>query len=223
MSKPRILVTVLCGTERQNWINPQLTVNLMRMSRDPRFEICYGPQLDMRPWESARNMTIIAARQVNANYLLSFDNDNFVPGDGNPLDVIANARPEMDVIALTYGVSGRPDGFKLFPDPKGRGAICGPFREVEEIAGGVLIVHNTVWQRIPKGPWFRWQHADNEALTPGPGCCGEDVYFARLCRQRGLRVWTHLQMLAGHYRTTDLTGMVGTFAQLTERAKGAAR
>ena len=210
-AKSKILLAVLTGVERQNWINPDLTLTIIKMVRDPRFEVAFFPVTDIRPWECARNKTIQAARQIGAEWLISFDNDNFVEGNGNPLDIIASAGPEQHVIGLTYGVSKGDRSFELFPCASG--ATDGAFRETESVAGGVLMVRNTVWQNIPRGPWFRWQHADNELLELDASTCGEDVYFCRLVRQHGMRVWTHEQM-AGHYRSVDLTGMVCSLDQI---------
>lgn len=211
--KPKILVSFLTGVERTNWVNPDLTLNLINMSKDQRFDVNFFPVRDCRPWESARNMTIIAARQINADWLVSFDNDTFIP-QGNVLDVLAAAGKNQDVIGLAYGVGADSGQYRLFPTVN-HGKTDGVFREEETVGGGVLMVRNTTWQKIPKGPWFRWQHADNEALAPGPGVCGEDNYFCRLVRQHGLQVWSHREMLAGHYRTTDLTGMISHLAQLS--------
>jgi len=230
MSKPKVLVCVLTGIERHNWISPDLSLNLFQMFRDPRFDVSYFPVRDCRPWEGARNMTICAARQMNADVLLSIDNDNWFPGPdgkpGNPLDIIAAAGPNQDVIGLSYGVGAEGSKYSLFPPSRG-GAGASPFREVPEVAGGLLFVRNTVWQKIPRGPWFRWVHADNELLSPDKGSLGEDVYFCRLARQHGLKVWTH-QRTAAHYRTTDITRLaekVSEPSNWTEAVfmKGAAR
>ena len=87
MSKPKVLVCILTGVERQNWINPDLSMNLVQMARDSRFDVDYFPVRDFRPYEAARNTTIHTARQLNADFLISFDNDNFVTRC-NPLDIM---------------------------------------------------------------------------------------------------------------------------------------
>src|SRR5437870_3805544 len=97
--RPKILVCVLCGTERQNWLNPILAMNLLTMARDSRFDVAFQPVTDYRPWEFARNQTIHLARSMSADWLISFDNDNFTYT--NPLDVITAAGADRDVIGLT--------------------------------------------------------------------------------------------------------------------------
>lgn len=217
-SKPqKVLVCVLTGVERHNWINPDLSMNLIRMVRDPRFDVNYYPVHDARPWETARNMTIVAARQINAEWLISFDNDNFVPGNFNPLDIIAAAGEDKHVIGLPYGMGADSGQYGIFPGPN-HGAKDGPFQqEAEFVGGGVLMVRNTVWQKIKKGPWFRWQHAESETLAPVQGVSkSEEAYFCHLVRQHGFKVWTH-ERLAGHYRTGDITGLAYTMSQIGRR------
>lgn len=214
MSKPKVLVCVLCGIERQNWINPQLSLALFKLARDTRFDLSYGMQMDMRPWETARNMTIHAARSMKVDWLISFDNDNFP--FGNVLDIIKQAGPDQHVIGLRYGAGCLPR-YMIVPALSNRPMNGQPFREVKEVGGGVLMIHRTVWEKIPTGPWFRWAHDSNELLYPGPGTFGEDYYFCHLVREHGMHVWTHEQELAGHYRTTDLTGLVFNLSQLTPR------
>lgn len=234
MSKPKVMLAILTGIERQQWCNAELLRNVFNMAKDPRFDVVLYPVSDVRPWDAARNLTIVAARQANADWLLSVDNDNFYYAHPHtPLDIIAEAGGDQRIIGLTYatgtGTSQNGDAYRIFP------TICagaGPFREVESVGGGTLIIHKTVWEKIP-GPWFLSQHADSETLLPGRCTCGspedgphrahsardisacpEDIYFCRRAGQHGFKVWTHTQRLAGHYRTTDITQMMCVLSQL---------
>ncbi len=229
MSKPKVLVCILTGIERQNWICADLSINLVQMARDSRFTVNYFPVRDARPWDTARNITVRMARELNVDWILSFDNDNFM--QCNPLDIIAAAGKDKHVIGVDYGggscagIITQNDGrhgyamFSHMSPPVPNGAIDGPFKEVNHVPGGVLMIRNTVWQQIP-GPWFVWVRGDGELLLDNS--CHEDIYFCNLVRQHGFKVWKY-QQPAGHYRTTDITGMVCTLAQLTEQAKGAQR
>lgn len=207
--KPKVLVCVLTGSERQQWPAPELALMLFNMGHDPRFDVQIANVKDAHPVEVARNHTIKLARDRGFDWLVSLDNDNFMPV-GTPLDIIAAAGPQQQsVIGLTYAVKSSESACNLYPPPECGGKIEGLFQEVSAVGGGVLIVHRRVWEKIPRGPWFRWQHgADTETLDKSNGGCGEDVYFCNLVRQRGLRVWTHRELLAGHYRTTNVTAMV---------------
>ena len=37
--KPKVLVCVLCSSERTGWINPSLCLSLIALQQDPRFQI----------------------------------------------------------------------------------------------------------------------------------------------------------------------------------------
>lgn len=220
MSKPKVLVCILTGVERQNWINPDLSMNLVQMARDSRFDVDYFPVRDFRPYEAARNTTIHTARQLNADFLISFDNDNFTRC--NPLDIVAEAGADKDIIGLSSGLGADGGGvrYRMYP-PDSHGTKSGKFREEPQLCSGVLIIRNRVWKTISRGPWFRWKHAENsELLTPEAGSRAEIEYFCDLARSHGFKLWNYEQA-AGHYRTTDITGMVCTLAQLTEQAKAA--
>lgn len=98
-NKPKVLLAILTGIERHNWVNPELSANLFNMAKDPRFDVVYYPVCDARPWEAARNLTILAAKQTNADWLLSMDNDGFYPNRPHtPLDIIAQAGEKQRVI-----------------------------------------------------------------------------------------------------------------------------
>jgi hypothetical protein len=197
--KPKVLITLLTGTERQHWINPELALVVFHMGRDPRFSVEVATVKNAMPHDVARNHTIKLARDHGFDWLCSFDNDNFLT-TGTPLDIIAEAGNRR-VIGLTYG---HADG-QLLPSPNNGGRLEGNFREVPWTGGGGLLVHRAVWEKIPRGPWFVWERGeDTETGDRGTHGCGEDVYFCRLVQKQGFKVWTHRQ-LAGHYRTTDMT------------------
>jgi hypothetical protein len=218
MSKPKVLVCVLTGPERTDWLNPSLVMNLLTLAKDPRADV-YFHMVATRPFDAARNVAVDVARRVDADWLISFDNDNFLLG--NPLDVLLNAGPERRVVGLTYGVKTAEGSYGLFPNilPNPNGE---QFQEVQAVAGGALMIHKSVWQKIKKGPWFRWMYPENELLAHMPGDDtghGEDVFFSRLVRRHGFKVWTHISHLAGHMKTTDVTRMANTLAQLAAPPK----
>jgi len=212
--KPKVLCCLLCGTERQHWINPDLTMMLFRMAKDPRFDVEVATVKDAVPYEVARNHTIQIARDHGFEWLVSFDNDNFMP-TATPLDVITVAGPQHRVIGLTYGVPTEGKLYNFYPPLQYRSEADGAFQEVPQVPGGVLIVNRQVWDKIPRGPWFRWYCGENkETLDRGKGAYGEDTYFCNLVKQHGFKLWTPRQAMAGHYRTTDLTGMVCALSQM---------
>jgi hypothetical protein len=210
----RILVCILTGTERGQWPCPELVEMLFRMARDQRYQVELAT-IKARPVEVARNVALATARDHGFDWCVQLDNDNFMPV-GTPLDVIASAGPEQHIIGLSYCIIPHGGQFALYP---ALAPASGMFREVEAVGGGVLMIRSTVWQKIPP-PWFRWVHGENtETLDRGTGGCGEDVYFCQRAREYGFRVFTHTQLLAGHWRTCDITAVTVTMANVSEQAR----
>jgi len=187
-------------------------VSIAAMMKDPRFEVAFQPVCDYRPFEYARNRTIDIARSMAADWLISFDNDNFL--EVNPLDIIAAAGDGKDVIGVRCGVGQAPDCAYFIPNENhgAHGVRDGSFREEEYLGGSVLMIRCTVWQKIPIGPWFRWQPGNNELLAPGEGGHDEVTGFCRLVRKHGFRVWAYLDAMAGHLKTCDLTKVIAALA-----------
>jgi hypothetical protein len=219
MSKPKVLVCLLTGTERSDWINPELVYTLIAMSHDPRFHVEITAVKGARPFDMARNQTVKFAREKKVDWLVSLDNDNWTKGF-TPLDIIAAAGPRQHVIGLRYGTA-QDGGYGMFPSSNPNPVTDGPFEEVQSVAGGVLMVNRAVWEKISRGPWFKWQHGKNETLdNSNGGGYGEDLAFCHLVRSHGFKVWTHSQAPAGHYKTIDATGMVHTLALLAQGSAG---
>ena len=82
----------------------------------------------------------------------------------------------------------------------------GPFLEAESVAGGVLMVLKERGGSVPTGIGSAGS-AGGINYSPGDEACGEEVYFCRLARQHGFKIWTQAQQFAGHFRTTDETAM----------------
>lgn len=199
-NKPKVQVCVLTGGERQNWINPRLTGTLIAMSHDTRFATYIQMISDLRSFDTARNHCIAAARKNNADVCIQLDND--IAPAISPLDVLNEAREDMAVVGLSYGVFS-PDGTQIAT--RGESAQRGNFIEAEVVGGGCLIIRSAIWKKIP-GPWFRWLPNQDEYLTPGP-TSAEDYNFCRYVRKHGFSVYTH-KVPAAHYRTVDLTYLV---------------
>lgn len=192
--KPRVLICVLCGPERTDWINPFLHTAILRMCQDTRFELFFEPICGLRPWERARNAAFEKANALNPDWCVQFDND--VVPYGNPLDVIAAARDNQRVIGLTYGALIRSE-YRPTNSYEGRTE----FLEVDYVAGGALMVHSSVWNKLHP-PYFAMHIELSEERS-----YGEDIFFCKQARKAGFKVWTHRQMV-GHLKTVDLTRMI---------------
>jgi hypothetical protein len=219
--KLKVLVCVLTSTERQGWLCPEIGQNLFAMAKDTRFQVELATIKDAIPHDFARNSALALARDHAFDWCVQIDNDNFLPA-GTPLDVIASAGPEQPVVGLTAGIRVNSAECALYPR-EGLGQRSGPFTECEYVGGALLMIHKTVWQKIPRGPWFLWQRGDNELADANcDDGVSEDVYFSRLVRQHGMRVWTH-NVLAGHYKTCDATAFAFREQQRAQQAHAVPR
>lgn len=200
MEKPRVLICVLTGAERHQWVNPRLSMTLVNMTHDPRFQVQLD-WVDAKPVAHARNLCMSKARSLKSDWVVMVDND-IAPVD--PLTVLAQAQEHsLDIVGLTAGVS--IDGKLRFATAL-NDQREGNFLGVDLIGAGCLMVRSSVWSKIRKGPWFKWESGDDELLS-AEGGHGEDVHFCNLARAAGFRLWTHTQ-LAGHLHTVDLTTLI---------------
>jgi hypothetical protein len=191
------MITILCGQERTDWINPKLMQTLFQMQRDKRFECCLFPVQDVRPFELARNVSVEAARKANVDWLVSFDNDNFMYGYNTPLDALAIAK-DRRVISFPCGLLMEGQVHML--------EHRNEFTEVRFIGTGIVAIHRTVWEKIP-AQWFKWVAPEFETVLETGDLrsgCGESVFFQRRAQEHGFKLWA-APFLCGHYKTVDLT------------------
>src|SRR5947207_6523313 len=78
-------------------------MSFLAMQQDSRFDVDIRFIWDHRPYAFARNTALAAGRDSNVDWLVSCDNDGFTPGF-TPLDIIASAGPNQNVISLRCGV-----------------------------------------------------------------------------------------------------------------------
>jgi len=195
--KKKIVVCVLCSTERGGWINPSLFRSLLQLQQDARFEFEFEMVCDVAPVATARNTAIVRARAHGADVCVMLDNDMVLPA--NFADILHDAvTTQKDVVSLGAGV-WLEEGPRIIPGDNG--PQDGQFRQTGCAGGGVLIISSKVWHVIERGPWFRWLTNDDEV---GSRRLGEDYYFCELVHAHGMTVWTH-QRVAGHLKTSDAT------------------
>jgi hypothetical protein len=196
----RILVQVLCGSERHQWINPRLSSTLVKMALDLRFGVQLQWAHDVRPVAYARNLAVDNARNGGFDWLVMVDNDT-VPMC-NPLDLIATAPDDVHIIGLAAGISVNGACKWNFSTPATPEQVAG-LQQVNEIGAGCLMLRSKVWETIP-APWFRWENGSDELCSPAGGA-GEDIAFCRKAREHNFKLWTHSMHAAGHFHTVDLT------------------
>jgi glycosyltransferase involved in cell wall biosynthesis len=194
MKRPTVVISVLCGSERTQWINPKLAACLLAAAADQRYRVVIDFVQDLRPWDFARNTAMDAARKLEADWNMMLDND-IIPSA--PLIDIVAAMGDRRIAGAVYGQQAGA-GYAL---AKGLElGVLGDFSKTTGVAGGMILAHREVWQRIPS-PWFKFETQDDELRRPN---IGEDIYFSRLARQHGFVLWAYRVPFA-HLRTADIT------------------
>jgi len=201
----QVLILTLGSNERTGWTNPDLVLRLIDAGRDPRFQCVFGDVRDYRPHDYARNIATVQARDLKVDWLIQVDND--CAPNCRLLDVIAHAPADASVVGQPYAVRNSRESIFVFPQPTGARSA---YAEAEAVGGGMLAIRSTVWQTIPRGPWFTWQYKEGSETRECE--CGEDVAFCRLVRQSGMKVYVY-QQLAAHYHTVDLSAVACVIAK----------
>ena len=192
MQATKVLIAVLCGPERNGWINPQLCDTLLRMSRSQHFAVTVEFIFGSHGVDRARNVAIDKAREQNADFLIQIDNDMTCT---DPLAILAEADAlALDIVAVSAGISKGEGSYQ--PNVDLAGERRGNFMRVSNAGAGVLILRSSVWQKMPKAPLFLYTAE-----------VGEDVYFCRLAQGLGFTIWTHAS-LAGHLKTVDISSLL---------------
>ena len=202
MSKPRILICLVCGCERGSWVNPKLCLSLLRLARGPRFDIEVTVS-DAPHIHVARNTCMVKARESNVDFLIQLDSDITLPEHFADVlsDVISR---NLDVVGLGYALFGAvaKDKWAICP-PISAGIFGNEYREVGSVPAGILIIRSAVWQQVP-GPWFKYEWKADEIASRQ---MDEDMYFCELAGKFGFKVWTHNDV-AGHLKTVDMSGVI---------------
>jgi hypothetical protein len=217
-SKPKVLVCVLAGTERNGWLNPYLALNLLKMAQDSRFTVEIELMIDKHPVDYARNCCVVMARERKAEWCFQIDNDQSFECD--PLDVL-HAGLGKDVIGFpSMQANGEMQGHSEPICPNFRTLDNterdGEFFTVGRIGTGAVAISQRVWKKIP-GPWFAWTAKPGELYEPEEG---EDWFFCRRVQEHGFKVWAHSRIIP-HWKIveTSRTGMhIQTLRQIAKQS-----
>lgn len=157
--KPRVLICVLCGPEREQWIAPPLAARLIEATRAPDVEVrlvfgVYG-------YAAARNRAAEMFLETSASVLCMLDNDTIPRADFVPRALLCQG----DIVALPYYIRTQLDN-------PGNSLLCvgwhhatepnfftlpiqmeGGWREVDAAGAGCMFVRRSVFSKLPP-PYF---------------------------------------------------------------------
>lgn len=191
IDRPRVLICVLTGPERHQWINPSLVGTLLDAVLDQRFATDVGFIYGMRNTREARNQCVTRARNQHSDWLVIVDADYTI---ADLMGIVDEARRlGVEIVSLAAGSIQKDASFKVSVSAPGE--RLGNFSRVTMAGLGVLLLKSTVWG-TSDGPLFE-----------SPSDCDENVAFFRAMQAAQFKIWTHGQ-LAGHLQTTDVTGLL---------------
>jgi hypothetical protein len=210
----KLCIRLLCGKERNNWINPDLFITLTNFMHKGygRFEMDFGLMTDSSPVEYARNCAAHDSLRSHADWLLMIDNDQSLPANLVQLVEEAHADSDINIVSLpTYMLRGgvknpkptvnswveRDRSWQWMHRPSL--PVASGFQEVGDAGAGVFLIRTRVFETLQE-PWFKVRY-DEQTCAP---LCGEDDFFNEEAQRAGFKVHTHSGYECSHFKTVDL-------------------
>jgi hypothetical protein len=142
----------------------------------------------------AREQLLHDAYDIGCNYMLWLDSDMRFPKDA----LIRLLAHDEDLVGANYSTRSVPSRFvaieRIGLDHEGNGKLLGTYpdstglQEAEAIGFGLVLMKMRVYEDLPKDTplfWFGWIEKEGAASTH----MGEDVWFCRLVREAGYKVY----------------------------------
>ena len=202
-----VYVLVLCGPERERWINPELAgflISLTQPEAQQRFRFGIG-FLQAAPIEKARNISVANFLESGAQWFLSLDNDAVPPP--NFLDFISAAVRDGKTLAVPqFHSNNLPQVLRHRPVLVWRrekdAQESDGWVELTGAGGHCILAHRRVLQSI-QPPWFATElSADGRELV-----CAEDFYFFYKARAAGFPLYGNTRFSVGHYKSVDISSL----------------
>lgn len=219
--KPSVLINVLCGHERGDWINPGLVNRLFEAISDSLTKRALSCSLTcgVKPVDRARNQIVQQFMMTDATWLVMVDSDIYPPP--HFMNVIAAAEEDGRlVVGLPCPIIGEsPTGVRspMFNvGHKTENPHCSAllthlpngWTAVDYIGTGLIAIHRRVLETVPR-PWFEFKPQKVEDNFPK---MGEDFTFCHKAREAGFQVWTHGSFVCDHLHTYSLLDMLRAHA-----------
>jgi GT2 family glycosyltransferase len=209
-----VAVIVLCGRERDSWINPGLMMKIVESVYDglqARRPVAIGLKCGVSPVIRARNQAVQEFLASAGSWLVMVDNDTIPPKHflrlidlaeaegklvfGVPTPMITNNLLDDNKLALSWNVGNkekddcrRSNFFVTLP----RG-----WNKCDFVGGAFLVAHRSVLEKIGSD-WFD--------LIPEINC--EDFSFCERVRNAGFSVWFRGDVVCDHVHSVSLLEMM---------------
>lgn len=215
----RTTVAILCGPERHQWINPQLSFWLAGgMGHPKNTELGVMPVFGLVPVDHARNFAADHfLNQTKSDWLLMIDND--IAPVPNLFEILDDLGDHVRIVApMTYMWNGKthaPNLVNLHVDEDYFVPTDKPHRGKNKVAAvgtGCIFIHREVFEKLDK-PYFEFV-ADYET---GAYTMGEDYHFCRKAHEVGFNTYADSRFICGHFHTLDLVEVnIGWAAMLDQ-------
>lgn len=191
-----VMITVLCGHERDGWIAPGLLNSLLATLHDNQQQgrtVALDITCAIRPVSAARNHAVAKFLQSPCQWLVQIDNDQFPRFRILDLIKAAEAEGKFIVAAPTpimkdLGAWNAADETEVWYHQLPRGWF-----EPRLIGAGFLATHRAALAKLPQ-PFFDGQY--------------EDFYFCKKAQAAGLKVWADSRFVCSHMKTVDLLDLM---------------
>lgn len=147
-----------------------------------------------------RNYSVVEAMKEGCSHLLFIDDDMVFPEytldtllEANKEIVGVNSHSRILPLSSTVGQLDENGNYKE-PDKHSDWEMKMPTELFEAffVGTGVMLIDMKVFTKIDK-PWFKFEANDNGMIT-----LGEDAWFCKKCRERGIKVWCEPTLTIGH-------------------------
>lgn len=192
----KIFVSIL----NTGWIRAELTIPLIRWIATSDYPVMYESSNE-QPIEHNRNKIVRRFLNTDCTHLLMIDNDN-VPNQ-NPLSLI---NYEKDIISCPVPVAHDKyvylNAFRKKEDylepisTEEKGLV-----EVDSVGTGIIMCSRQVLTTIKK-PFERIYDENGIAIL------GLDLSFSNKAKLAGFEIYTHLDYLAKHYKSVNLSNFI---------------
>ena len=211
LNLPKILICVLCGYERHNWISPQLMEFLVNTRYSNDYLTVISKAYNFIPAAAARNFIADRAMHIDPkpDWVLMIDND-MGPSD-NLLDTIKGAPDDAMIIVpkfhlwdgettkLCWGMD--EDKLQELGDGTQGYKLDKKFYELRICGTGAIFIRPELFEKIG-APWFSYKY-DNLGNMVGT----EDISFCEKVRNAGYKIYGNSSINVSHFHSTDILQM----------------
>lgn len=211
---PKILICILCGYERHNWISPQLLDFVVSLKYNQNYSTHVTKAYNFIPAAGARNFLASQVKKVSPrpDWVLQLDNDMGVPD--NILDSIKDAPDDAAIVVPRFHLWdgdnkrtklcwGMDDSImKTYKDGSlGIFIEKDKYYELTKCGTGAIFIRPDVFEKIDP-PWFEYRFDKLGNMTGT-----EDITFCEKVLAAGMKIYGWGGCIVSHFHTMDIASV----------------